>query len=156
MKIQGQGLRDHLRLVAPLLWLITGVWALRLVLYAAGAPLFLARICSVAVTTMVSILLAVLLIHNKKFGGYTNIVLMSFLLTFWGQFLVALALAFPIFTGRENIYTIAKHATELDPWTHVQAHLTVGIILGTIFGVAMGWLFFWILQKRGTSAKARH
>ena len=156
MKIQGQGLRDHLRLVAPLLGLITGVWALRLVLYAAGAPLPLARMCSVSVAMMISMLLAVLLIHNKKFGGYTNIVLISFLLTFWGQLLVALAIAFSIFTGRENIYTLAEFTEGFDPWAHVLGHLIPGTIVGTLFGATMGWLFFWILRKGVTAAKARH
>jgi hypothetical protein len=48
------GLRDHVRLLAPLFALIAAVWALRLVLDASGAPKGLVRLSSVTVAGAVS------------------------------------------------------------------------------------------------------
>ena len=51
MKIGGHGLRDHIRLLGPLLVLMAAVWALRIVLYAAGAPSFVLHVVSVTLAT---------------------------------------------------------------------------------------------------------
>src|SRR5215469_2020573 len=80
MKINGHSLRDHLRLLLPLLGLIAAVWALRLLLDIAGAPGAVIRLCSTTVAAPVSVLIAVILIHRHRFGSYSAVVLASFLL----------------------------------------------------------------------------
>ena len=85
MKIGGHGLREHIRLLMPLFGLITAVWLLRLIMDKAGTPPAIVRIVSVTVAGSASILLAVLLIHFKGFGSYSNVVLAAFLIRVLGH-----------------------------------------------------------------------
>jgi hypothetical protein len=153
MKIGGYGLRDHLRLLAPLFALIAAVWALRLVLHAAGAPFGLVRICSVTVAGAVSILLAALLIHTRRFGSYPNAVLASFLLVCWEQLLIVAAIAFSAFSHVQNVFAAPEysqrfeHGGALTPAQHIAGHLTFGLGIGTLFGAAMSCLLLWMLRR---------
>ena len=148
MKIGGHGLGEHLRLLAPLFWLIAGVWALRLVLAAAGAPFPLVRACSVSVTGAVAILLAVILIHIRRFGGYVNVAVAAFLLECCLQLLIVAAIAFAALTGIQNIYTAPEFSFRLSSLTHhMVGHLTFGIGVGTLMGTAMGSLLLWLLRR---------
>jgi hypothetical protein len=146
MKIGGHGLRDHLRLLAPLFGLIGAVWALRLVLAGAGVPSDVVRICSVTVAGPVSVLLAVLMIHHRRFGSYPNVAAAAFLLICWQQLLIVAAVAFSALTGTTNIYTAPEYSGPGGPLRHIAGHLTFGLGIGTIMGTAMGFLLFWMLR----------
>jgi hypothetical protein len=146
LKIGGHGLRDHLQLVAPLFGLIAAVWALRLILALAGAP-HVALYFSVTLTGAVSVLLAVLLIHMRHFGGYPNVVMAVFLLQFWQQFLIVMAIAFTTLTGIQTVYAAPEFAHQLSPAAHMIGHLTFGIGIGTLFGTVMGSVVLWMLRR---------
>jgi hypothetical protein len=129
------------------LGLITAVWALRLVLALAGAPSFLVRWCSVTFAGAFSVLLLVLLIHTRRFGGYANVVAASFLLACWEQLLIALSIAFTALTGMANIYSAPEFSDGALTYTqHIVGHLTFGVAMGTLFGAAMGCLLLWMLR----------
>ena len=148
MKISGHGLRDHLRLLAPSFGLIAAVFILRLVLDAAGAPSFVVRGCSVTVGGAVAILLAVLMIHNRRFGGYPNVAVAVLLLVGWQQLLISEAIAFFAFTGIQNIYSAPEYSGRLaDPWRHIAGHLTFVLGFGVLVGAAIGSLWLWILRR---------
>ena len=147
MKINGFRLRDHLRLLAPLFGLIAAVWALRLVLAAIGASRWVLSMCSVSVAGPVALLLAVLLIHTRHFGSYTNVVASAFLLAFCQQGLIIAAIAFATLTGTQNVYSAPEFSFGLTPLRHILSHLTFGIGLGTLSGSAMGCLLLWMLRK---------
>lgn len=148
MNINGHGLREHLQLLAPLFGLIGAVWALRLVAAAAGASHGIARLFSVSVAVPICVLLAVLLMHTRRFGGYANVVTVTFLLVLWAQLLISAAIAFFAFTGKHNIYSEPEYSFGLlNPWKHIAGHLTFGIGFGTLVGTAMGCLFLWMLRK---------
>lgn len=147
MKICGQGLKHHIRLLMPLFGLITAVWALRMVLDTAGAPSTLVRLCSVTVTGAASVLVAVLLIHARRFGSYPNVVLAAFLLVIWQQLLISGAIAFSALTGIRNIYSAPAYSFGMTPLQHVVGHLTFGVGSGTLFGTAMGCLLLWLLRR---------
>jgi hypothetical protein len=147
MKISGYGLRDHLRLLAPLFGLIAAVWVLRMVLYAAGAPHFVMRWCSVTVAGAACVMLAVFLIHLRRFGGYPNVVLAAFLLVCCQHLLIIAAIAVAIFTGTHNVYMAREFSGRLSPAAHILGHLTFGLGFGTLFGSAMGCLLLWLLRK---------
>ena len=91
MRIGRRGLLEHLRLLGPLFALIGAVWALRMILAAAGAPGWLLGIVAVTVAGPVCVLLAAFLIHFRGFGSYVNVVLASLLLSAWGQLLIIAA-----------------------------------------------------------------
>ncbi len=148
MNICGHGLRDYLRLLAPSFGLITAVFILRLVLDAAGAPSGVVRVCSVTVAGAVAILVAVLMIHNRRFGGYSNVAVAALLLVGWQQLLISGAIAFFAFTGIQNIYSAPEYSGRLaDPWHHIAGHLTFGLGFGELVGAAMGCLLLWMLRR---------
>jgi hypothetical protein len=148
MKISGHGLRDYLQLLVPSFGLIAAVFILRLVLDAAGAPSGLVRACSVTVAGAVAILLAVLMIHNRRFGDYSNVAVAVLLLVGWQQFLISGAIAVFAFTGIQNIYSAPEYSGRLaDPWHHIAGHLTLGLGFGELVGAGIGSLWLWILRR---------
>jgi hypothetical protein len=155
MNIGGHGLKDHLRLLAPVFGLIAAVWVLRMVVDFAGAPHMVIHWTSVTVASAVSFLVAVLLIHFKRFGGYANVVFSVFLLMLWENFLIVLAIAFSVLTGLQTIYTAPEFGGSMYPVRHILGHLTFGGGFGTLFGAAMDCLLLWVLRLLVPVAKAR-
>jgi hypothetical protein len=147
MNIGGRSLQDHLRLLAPLFVLITAVFILRLVLALAGAPGGIVRALSVGVAGAVSVLAAAFLIHFKRFGGYTNLVASVFMLGFWEQLLIVVAIGFATLTRTNNIYVAPEYSGRLTPLQHILGHLTFGLGLETLMGAAMACLVLWLLRK---------
>jgi hypothetical protein len=147
MRINGFSLRDHLRLLAPLFGLIAAVWALRLVMGAMGVSGRLLSICSVSVAGPAALLLAVLLIHSRHFGSYTNVVATAFLIACCQQGLIIAAIAFSTLTGTQNVYSAPEFSYGMSPLQHILGHLSFGVGLGTLTGSAMGCLLFWLLRK---------
>lgn len=150
MNICGYGLRDHVRLLGPLFGLVALVWMLRWALEILGAPHRLVSLLSVTVVTSLSILVAVGLMHARRFGSYLNVVLVSFLLVSWEQILIIAAIVFAVVSGIENVYTAPEYSIVGDDpyhkW-HILGHLTFGIGAGTLFGSAAGCLLLWLLRK---------
>ena len=150
MKIHGHTLRDYFRLLAPLFALIAIVWALRLLLSMIGTPLWIVRLVSVSIALALAVVLAVLLIHVRRFGGYPHVFLVSFLLVVWREVLIIGAILFSVATGRENIFTAPEFSIpEKDPHHihHILGHLTFDIGAGVLLSGLMGCLFLWMLRK---------
>ncbi len=147
MKIGGHGLRDHLRLLAPLFGLIAAVWVLRMVLDLAGTHPGIVRYVSVSVAGAASGLIAVWLIHFRRFGGYSNVVFATFLLMLWEESLIVAAIAFSALTGTDNVYTANEYAMGLSHTKHIALHLTLDEGFGTLFGSAMGCALLWLLRR---------
>jgi hypothetical protein len=149
MKVGGHRMREHIRLLMPLFAFVTAVWLLRLFLAALGASLGISKFFSVTTACAVAVFLAALRIHFRSFGGYTNVVATSLLLTAWGQILIVIAILFAVATGTENIYTLPEFSVEGDDPLHLRhifGHLTFMLGLGTLFGAGMGCLLLWFLR----------
>ena len=160
MRVGGHRMRDHVRLLLPLLAFLLVVWLLRLLLAAAGASLSVSRVFSVTTASAVAVFLAVLLIHFHGFGGYTNVVTTSLLLNAWSQILIVIAILFAVATGTENVYTLPEFSVPGDDPMHLRhifGHLTFMLGLGTLFGAGVGCLMLWFLRlmvpMRGEKAK---
>jgi len=149
MKIEGHRFRDRVRMLAPLFVLIATVWALRMVVFAAGAAPSSAwlHIISVTVTGAVSILLAVLMIHHRRFGSYTSVVVAVFMIIAWEELLISAAVAFASITGTVNVYSLPRYSFGKAPWHHVAAQLTLVLGFRAILGSAMGCLLLWMLRR---------
>jgi hypothetical protein len=147
MKIGGHGLGDHMRLLAPVFGFIAAVWALRIVLDAAGAPAGVVRVFSVTVAGAAAVLMAALLIHVRHFGSYPNVVLAALLLECCAQLLIIAAIAFSTMTGIRTIFAAPEYSFSMSPSRHILGHLTFGVGIGTLFGAGMGCLFLWMLRK---------
>ena len=85
MNIGGYGVREHIKLLAPAWGLIAAVWLLRWVLDALGAPRMLVVALSVSGATALAILIAVGLFLFRSFGGYSSVLLASFLIVVWAH-----------------------------------------------------------------------
>ena len=150
MNICRRGLRDHIRLLAPLFGFITIVWALRWGLDAAGFSHGLVRAFSVTGATSLAILIAVWLIHTRGFGSYPNVVVASLLLVIWEQVIIVVAIVFSVISKIENVFTEPEFSIQTDdPYhlRHIVGHLTFGIGAGMLFGAATGCLILWLLRK---------
>ncbi|MCI0487342.1 MAG: hypothetical protein L0229_12175 [Blastocatellia bacterium] len=143
------GLRDHIRLLMPLFGFITAVWLLRFVLGAVGVSHWLLKAASVTVAASLAVLLSVLFIHVRRFGGYASVVMSSLLLVAWGQLLIVAAILFSVVTGLDNIYVAPEFSVPRDDnlhLRHILGHLTLGIGAGTLFGAGTGCLLLWLLR----------
>ncbi len=147
MKIGEHNLRDHLRLLGPLFALIAAVWVLRWVMDLASTPPGIVRLTSVSVAGAVAVLVAVVMIHFRRFGGYTSVVVSAFLLVLWEEFLIILAIVFTMVTGIENIYTEPEFSPGGSHLSHIAGHVTFGLGLEGIFAAAMGCLLLWVLRR---------
>jgi len=148
MKLFGYRLSDYLRLLAPLFGLIAAVWALRLVVDAAGASPGVVRLVSVTLATTASVLLAVVLIHTRRFGGYPNVVIAVGLLVLCAQVLIVVAIAFSTLTHTQNVYSAPEFTPQhLSQAGHIAGHLTFGVGFSVLIGSAVGCLFLWLLKK---------
>jgi len=149
MNVFGRGLRDHIRLLAPLFGLITVVWALRWALDAGGAPQGLVRVVSVTGVTSLAVLVAVWWIHTRAFGSYPNVVVASLLLVVFEQVLIVVAIAFSVVTRIENVFTKPEYSMPDDPdhVKHILGQMTFGIGAGMLLGTATGCLLLWLLRR---------
>ncbi|NWG12604.1 MAG: hypothetical protein HXY20_03620 [Acidobacteria bacterium] len=150
MKIGGYSLRQHIRLLAPAFAFLAGVWALRWIIGDLGVPRWVLQVVSVTLATSLATLLAVLLIHMRRFGGYANVVVASLLLNVWGELLIVFAILFAVTTGIENIYVAPEYSISgYDPnqVRHMRGHLTFGIGVGTLTSAAMGCFLLFLLRK---------
>ena len=150
MQIGGYRLRQHLKMLAPMFFLLAAVWALRWIIGSVGAPAWLLQITSITAATPVAVLLAVLVIHFRRFGGYANVVVSSLLLNLCAELLVVAAIAFSVLTDIPNVYTVPEFSISgLDPQhlRHMRGHLTFSIGIGTLAGAAMGCLLLFLLRR---------
>jgi hypothetical protein len=148
MNINRHGLRDHIRLAAPLFGVIAAVWALREIADAAGAPHAVVNIFSITVSVPVCVIIAVLLIHVRRFGGYANVVFTALLLVSWGQLLIVAAIALTTVTKIETVYAKPEYSFKgMSPVQHIMGHVTFGVGLGTLSAAAMGCLLLWLLRR---------
>lgn len=147
MKVGGHTFRDHLRVLAPLFGFIGAVWALRLVLSAAGTPPSVVRLCSVTVAVPVAVLLVVLMVHHDRFGGYANVALAALLLSCWAELLIVAALAFSVVTGIGTVYSAPEYSGGFTLLQNMIGHLTIGIGMHTLFGIGMGCLLLCLLRR---------
>lgn len=148
MRIDGvKSLHEHIVLLSPLFAMIAAVWLLRLVLAAAACPMGVVSILSVTAVQPLTILLATLLIHSKRFGGYTSVTLASFLLVSWAQLLMALSILVAVLIGVPNVYSAPEFSFPNDPFQiyHMISHL-IAILLVGLLGAGMGSLTLWLLR----------
>lgn len=149
MRVSGHTFSEHVRLIRPLLLLIALVWFIRFFLTPGATPKAVVDLTSVTAIVSVAVILAVLRIYARDFGGYASVVLSTLLLVVWGQLLVVAAILFSVFSGIENIYTAPEFSLPIpDPYhfRHVVGHLTFGVGAGTLVGSAMGCLLLFILR----------
>lgn len=150
MTIGGHGLRDHIRLLEPLFVFVAAIWMLRILLGILGVAGGLVNVVSVTGAAALAILIAVVLMHVRRFGSYYNVVLATFLIVAWGQLLIIAAIVFSVVTRTQNVFTRPEYSIPGDDPNHVRhivGHLTFAMGSGILFGVATGCLLLFLLRK---------
>lgn len=158
MTIGGHGLREHLRLLWPLLIFIAAVWLVRLAADAAGVSRPIVRVASVTGAAALAVLAAVVMIHFNRFGGYVNVVVASFVILTFAHLLIVLAIIFSVAVGVDNVFTRPEYSIPTDDahhLRHILGHLTFGVGAGTILGAATGCLLLWLLRTLVPSRPGR-
>ena len=146
MRAEHHGIREYIRLLYLLFIFIAGVWMLRMILYLAGAPVSITRLFSVTVASGVSSLLAVLLIHYRRFGSYSNVVVASLSINIWAELLISVAILFTMFSGKMNVYSAPEYSGMRSLAEHLLGNLTFGIVIGTFNSATVGCLLLWLLR----------
>ncbi|HSR68435.1 MAG TPA: hypothetical protein VLU25_10870 [Acidobacteriota bacterium] len=149
MRINAKTFTQHVRLAGPYLGILTLVWLLRMLAYAAGLPLNWVEVISLSVAVEVCTVLAVVQIHVSEWGSYSNIVVVAFLLNAWSQLQIALAIIFTMVTGVGTVYTHPSYTIPPgggEHWTHLYGQLTFVLGFGTIFALASGCLLLFLLR----------
>ncbi|HLG16877.1 MAG TPA: hypothetical protein VJH03_20595 [Blastocatellia bacterium] len=148
MRIGGRRVREHIRFLWPLFGFIAVVWALRLVADAVAPNHRIARFFSLTAAAPLAVLLAVLMIHVRRFGGYKNVVIASLLLVAWSHLLIMVAIVFSVVTGLENVFTAPEFSVPLDDRYHVRhilGHVTLAIG-GGLMGAGIGCVLLYLLR----------
>lgn len=145
MKVNGRTLSEHLRLLKPFFWVLALVWALRYVVALAGGPTWLVRSFSLIFLAPILIAVMVLVVHIRRFGGYSNVIVATFLLTFFVHLLIASGILLTETMGIERVMRPSvRHAPPT--LTHAIGHLTFGLGMGTILGAALASILLFVLR----------
>jgi len=158
MMISGRTLCDHIRLLTPLFGVIAAVFALRFLLGFLGAPRWMLGISSVSIVVPLCVVLATIMIHSRRFGGYGSVILATVCLVVWSQLLIASAILFTVLTGIVNVYTFPEYSMRgADPnhIRHITGHLTFGIGIETLLGSVLSCILLYMLRRTGPHKKDR-
>lgn len=157
MEISGRTLKEHMKLLRPFLALVTAVFLIRFVVGLMGAPDMFFRLFSVGLAIALAVLLAVVVIHLRGFGGYANVVLSALLIVGWGELLIIGAVLFSVLTGVDTVYSLPEFSLGDDPYHagHILGHVA-GIGMGTLVGAATGcFLLFFMRLVTSTAGASR-
>jgi hypothetical protein len=145
----GKTVAEYLRFQKLILALIVLAWVVRFALSLAGVPNASAKWFSATVLLLVGIFYYGVAVYAKAFGSYKQLYPLMLFQSVLGEGLVALAIALAIFTGRDNIFTAPEYSGGGDGknWTHVTAHLVLGIVVLPLIGWAVGSLVMLVTRK---------
>ena len=104
----GRPVSRYVAFQKPILLSIFVVWALRLGLSLAGAPVAGARFVSVTGVLVLGALYSGWAVTRRGFGSFAQLYGLNLVLGVFSQTLVALAIVLAIATGRDNIYSIPE------------------------------------------------
>ncbi|GAB4233010.1 MAG: hypothetical protein Kow00109_05620 [Acidobacteriota bacterium] len=138
-----------LKMLGPFLLIIAAVWLLRLLLAEVDAvPRGLLRFLSVSAVTPLCVVVAASIIHFRRLGGFTAVVITAFVLVAWAEILVSLAVLATWVTGWVNVYSHPRFSPKpsVDYWRHILGHLTFGIGFGALFGGLIGGVVLVLLR----------
>jgi hypothetical protein len=98
--------------------------------------------------------------HTSGFGSYKQLLPAIFTVNATEHIVAITGIVIGIVTGQDNIYSVpeAFFGNPGNTWTHVGAHLFVGMIIGTLFPWLIGCLVLFITKKvtRGPARLASH
>ncbi len=104
----GKPLSQYIVFQKPILILIAGVWAMRLVLSMAGIPVSGARYLSVTGVLVAGAFYYGWAVGREGFGSFKHLYALNLIQGVFSQALVALAILLAMVMGQDNIYSIPE------------------------------------------------
>ncbi|HUL76607.1 MAG TPA: hypothetical protein VL691_05020 [Vicinamibacteria bacterium] len=145
----GKSVGQYLSFQRLFLVAIVVVFAVRLALSLAGTPNATTRWASVTVVLLLGVLYYGVAVHTRGFGSYKQLYPLLLFQSLLGEGLVALAVAFAIVTGQDNIYTAPEYSGGGDGknWLHVFAHLVIAAVILPLLSWAISSLVLLVTKK---------
>jgi len=145
----GKSVGQYLSFQRLFLVAIVVVFAVRLALSLAGTPNATTKWASVTVVLLLGVLYYGVAVHTRGFGSYKQLYPLLLFQSLLGEGLVALAVAFAIVTGQDNIYTAPEYSGGGDGknWLHVIAHLVIAAVILPLLSWAISSLVLLVTKK---------
>ena len=145
----GKSVGQYLSFQRLFLVAIVVVFAVRLALSLAGTPNATTRWASVTVVLLLGVLYYGVAVHTRGFGSYKQLYPLLLFQSLLGEGLVALAVAFAIVTGQDNIYTAPEYSGGGDGknWLHVFAHVVIAAVILPLLSWAISSLVLLVTKR---------
>jgi hypothetical protein len=145
----GKTVTQYLGFQKVVLVLIVLAFLARLTLSMAGAPNSVAKWISVTVVLLVGVVYYGVAVHTSGFGSYKQLYPLLLFQSLLGEGLVAVAIAFAILSGADNIYTAPEYSGGGDGknWLHVLAHLVIAAVVLPLVSWGIGSLVMLVTKK---------
>jgi hypothetical protein len=147
---------EYVQFQKAILALIVLAFVGRLGLSLAGVPNAVTWWVSVTGVLLLGILYYGVAVHTRAFGSYKQLYPLMLFQGTLGEGLVALAVAWAILTGRDNIYTAPEYSGGGDGknWLHVVAHLVLGVVVLPLVSWGIGSLVMLVTKRVSPRAGA--
>jgi len=148
MTLFGKRFSDYVAFCAPMLVLISVVGILRLGLSLGGVPNETARWISMTVVVWIAVFYYSVRIHTSGFGSYKQLLVVCALLNVVSQLVSITGILTSVLSGSANIYSAPEYSFGGgNQWIHAGAHLTIGMIAGSLFPWVVGSLILFVTKK---------
>src|SRR5262245_43648197 len=124
----GKSVAQYLGFQKAVLALVAAIGLGRLALSLAGVPDTSTRWVSMNVAAWAGVLYYGIAVHTSGFGSYKQILPLAFLQTLLQQSIAVFGILLAI-GGVPNVYAAREFTPTQSQWTHLLAHLTVGIVV---------------------------
>ena len=136
MTIFNKRLSDYAAFCWPFLVLIAAMGVIRLALTLGGLPNATVKWFSMNAVLWIGVLYYAVRVHTSGFGAYKQLVVIYALQNFVEQAVVIVGIVLAIVSGTNNIFSTPEYSFGANAWVHLGAHLTIGMIAGTL----MPWI----------------
>jgi hypothetical protein len=143
----GKRISEYLDFQRVFLILIAGVGLARLWLSLAGQPNSTVRFLSMNVVAWAGAFYYGVAVHTRRFGSYKQLLPLGLFQTILQQ-LIAVAGILLAISGRPNIFAAPEYSfAAQSQWTHLAAHLTVGLVVPPLLLWAVSSLVLLVTRK---------
>jgi len=145
--IFGKRLSEYVRFQRGVLLLTLGVGLLRLALSLAGAPNSAVKYASMTVVMLASMIYYGVRVHTAGFGSYRHILPLLVIQGALITTIVVAAILLTAATGQTNIFSAPEYGGNASVPVHIAGHLVFGLVVGPLFGWAVGSLAMLVTKK---------
>lgn len=143
----GKPLSEYVSFQKVFLGLIAVVGLARLAVSLAGLPNSSAAFLSMNVVAWAGIIYYGIAVYKQRFGVYKHILPLVIIQTLVFQAIAVAGILIAI-GGFPNVFSALEFSfNNPNQWTHLLAHLTIGVVAPSLIGWGIGSLVMWITTK---------